>query len=375
MDREHGASREPRASCAGSTSRAATRAFDAAFARVSALMEHPRAVATRRRASTARARRVMMFLQYAIWGAWLPFLWLVPVRAPAHAPASRSATMFAAGAVGAIVAPFVAGQIADRWFATEKFLGDQPPARRACSSGSSPSDRELPAASCASRSLYSLVYAPTMPLTNSLAFHHLPDRDRDFGRVRLWGTFGWIASGIAMGQWLLRRTRRRARRGDACTPRRSRARPTRSALSAILGVAMGAVLLHAAAHAAGAGRRAENATLEALGRGQAPAAAHAVPARGADLLHPPVLLRAHRRASSARSRRERRRRDQPDLRRRRRRVDDDRADVGDRSCSRSIPLVAKRVSRKTLLAVGLARLRAAHGAVRLRRQDSAAADR
>ena len=29
------------------------------------------------------------------------------------------------------------------------------------------------------------------------------DRDRDFGKVRLWGTFGWIAVGIGMGQWML----------------------------------------------------------------------------------------------------------------------------------------------------------------------------
>jgi hypothetical protein len=40
-------------------------------------------------------------------------------------------------------------------------------------------------------------------LTNALAFHHLPDRDRDFGRVRVWGTIGWIVVGIGMGQWLL----------------------------------------------------------------------------------------------------------------------------------------------------------------------------
>src|SRR3972149_5152138 len=51
--------------------------------------------------------------------------------------------------------------------------------------------------------VYSLIYAPTLALTNSLSFHHLPDRDRDFGKVRLWGTVGWIAAGIGIGQWLL----------------------------------------------------------------------------------------------------------------------------------------------------------------------------
>jgi MFS family permease len=51
--------------------------------------------------------------------------------------------------------------------------------------------------------LYSLIYSPTLSLTNSLAFHHLPDRDADFGKVRVWGTVGWIVVGIAIGQWLL----------------------------------------------------------------------------------------------------------------------------------------------------------------------------
>jgi MFS family permease len=50
---------------------------------------------------------------------------------------------------------------------------------------------------------YSIVYSPTLPLTNSLALSHC-DRDRDFGKVRLWGTVGWIVVGIAIGQWLLR---------------------------------------------------------------------------------------------------------------------------------------------------------------------------
>ncbi len=142
---------------------------------------------------------IMMFLQYAIWGAWLPFLgsFLAGYRGM---PDNQIGSLFAAGAVGAVIGPFVAGQIADRWFSTEKFLGIS---------------HLLGAALIWQLSwigsyelflvfslLYGLIYAPTLSLTNSLAFHHLADRDRDFGKVRLWGTFGWIAVGLAMGHWL-----------------------------------------------------------------------------------------------------------------------------------------------------------------------------
>lgn len=143
---------------------------------------------------------VMMFLQYAIWGAWLPFLYSF-LKDHRGLPPEQIGNMFAAGAVGAIFGPFIAGQIADRWISTEKLLAIH---------------------HCVGALLiwqlakiedyqtflwfsvaYGFMYAPTMALTNSLAFHHLVDRDREFGRVRLWGTFGWIVVGLAMGQWLL----------------------------------------------------------------------------------------------------------------------------------------------------------------------------
>ncbi|MHC4948743.1 MAG: MFS transporter [Planctomycetota bacterium] len=145
---------------------------------------------------------VMMFLQFAIWGAWLPLLWPFLFEHRGF-QASEIGDMFAVGAVGAIIGPFLAGQIADRYFSTEKFLGLSHViggllvwqlARL-----------EGYWAFLAFSLLYSLIYAPTLALTNSLSFHHLPDRDRDFGRVRVWGTVGWICAGIGIGQWLLYR--------------------------------------------------------------------------------------------------------------------------------------------------------------------------
>jgi len=143
----------------------------------------------------------MMFLQYAIWGAWLPLLWPFLAGHRGFTP-GQIGDMFAVGAIGAIVAPFIAGQIADRWFATEKFL-----ALSHLAGGVlvwQLARLESYGAFLAFSLVYSLVYSPTLPLTNSLAFHHLPDRDRDFGRVRVWGTVGWIVVGIGIGQWLLR---------------------------------------------------------------------------------------------------------------------------------------------------------------------------
>jgi nucleoside transporter len=142
----------------------------------------------------------MMFLQFAIWGAWLPLLYPYLTK---HLKFTEDqvGNIFAVGALGAIFAPFIAGQIADRFFSTEKFLGISHIAGAALVWQLShlTTYNEFLWFSLA----YSLVYSPTLSLTNSLAFHHLTDRDRDFGKVRLWGTIGWICVGIGVGQYLL----------------------------------------------------------------------------------------------------------------------------------------------------------------------------
>src|SRR5436309_96313 len=71
---------------------------------------------------TLVALSIMMFLQYAIWGAWLPLMFPFYNEYRGFTAITVGA-LAAIGAAGALVAPFIAGQIADRYFNTEKFLG------------------------------------------------------------------------------------------------------------------------------------------------------------------------------------------------------------------------------------------------------------
>ena len=177
-----------------------------------------------------------MFLQYAIWGAWLPLLWTFLSGHRDFTP-SQIGNMFAIGAVGAIVAPFIAGQIADRWFNTEKFLGISH-----ILGGIlvwQLASLETYNSFLVFSLLYSLIYSPTLSLTNSLAFHHLPDRDRDFGKIRVWGTIGWIVVGIGIGQWLLHHHTPTGLEAEAVSAAQAAGMADAFKLSGLLGIVMG----------------------------------------------------------------------------------------------------------------------------------------
>lgn len=204
---------------------------------------------------------LMMFLQYAIWGAWLPFLFSF-LDGFRNMPGKEIGHMFAAGAVGAIVGPFLAGQAADRFIATEKLLAGLHlvGAVLIWQLASVESYGGFLAFSL----VYGLVYAPTLSLTNSLAFHHLPDVDRDFGKVRLWGTFGWIAVGIAMGHWLAAMHSPAELEGAALAAAQVAGKADAFKLSALLGVLMAGFCLFLP-HTPPSDRGQKNAVGEALG--------------------------------------------------------------------------------------------------------------
>jgi len=70
----------------------------------------------------------MMFLQYAVWGMWLPVLGQYLQASPeagglGFTGGQVGMILGLAGSLGAVSAPFIAGQLADRYFSTEKFLG------------------------------------------------------------------------------------------------------------------------------------------------------------------------------------------------------------------------------------------------------------
>jgi nucleoside transporter len=150
---------------------------------------------------------VMMFLEYAIWGAWFTVL---GNRLTAMGLANYVGHIIGTMALGSIVAPLFIGQVADRYFSSEKllallhlvgagllyWLASIPPAVDPALVGPTASLFYWVALA------YALIYSPTLALCNSVAFSHVPDATRDFPGLRVLGTIGWIAAGITVGRVL-----------------------------------------------------------------------------------------------------------------------------------------------------------------------------
>nr|WP_231885007.1 nucleoside permease [Alteromonas stellipolaris] len=95
---------------------------------------------------------------------------------------------------GAIIAPFIVGLIADRFFNAERILG----VLHLC--GAVLMYMMYQASDFTTFYPYVLgymiAYMPTLALVNSVAFGQMTNPSKEFGKIRVWGTVGWIVAGL-----------------------------------------------------------------------------------------------------------------------------------------------------------------------------------
>lgn len=150
-------------------------------------------------ASTRRVQLgAMMFLQYAIWGAWAPVL-SAYLLGDLRLGGTQVGFLYSLLPLANIIAPFIGGQLADRLFAAERLIAVMQLLGGALL---------LYAATLQDYGslvvvmlVYCLLYAPTLALTNSVAMVNLRDSEQEFGRIRVWGTIGWIVAGLMLSLW------------------------------------------------------------------------------------------------------------------------------------------------------------------------------
>jgi nucleoside transporter len=141
---------------------------------------------------------VMMFLQYAIWGAWAPILSAYLMNNLGFS-GIQVGFIYSLLPLATIISPFIGGQIADRYFPTQYVLVFLQFVGGALLLYMSQLTNYTTLAWF--MFFYCVFYAPTLALTNSIAFINLKNSEKDFGKIRVWGTIGWIAAGLILAGW------------------------------------------------------------------------------------------------------------------------------------------------------------------------------
>lgn len=139
---------------------------------------------------------LMMFLEYFVWSAWYVTM-NTYMSAQLHSRGVEIGWAYSALAVATMISPFFIGMIADRFFAAEKLMGILHLLGGLLLFFTPQIGNTL--LFCGMILLYSLLYMPTIALSNSVAFSQMSDPGKQFPGIRVLGTLGWIAAGALVG--------------------------------------------------------------------------------------------------------------------------------------------------------------------------------
>lgn len=137
----------------------------------------------------------MMFLEFFIWGGWFVTLGTF-LSKNLNATEFEKANVFSTQSLGAIIAPFIVGMIADRYFNAERILGVLHLVGAVLMYqmyGAADMSTFYPYVLA-----YMILYMPTLALTSSVSFRQLTNPEKQFSGIRIWGTIGWIVAGLVI---------------------------------------------------------------------------------------------------------------------------------------------------------------------------------
>jgi nucleoside transporter len=139
---------------------------------------------------------VMMLLEYFIWGSWYVTMGTY-MSTFLQSSGVQIGAAYSALAIATMISPFFVGMVADRFFAAQRIMGILHLVGGIL----------LYAATLIVDNtafywvilFYSLLYMPTIALSNSIAFTQMKDPGKEFPWIRVFGTVGWIVAGLMIG--------------------------------------------------------------------------------------------------------------------------------------------------------------------------------
>ena len=142
---------------------------------------------------------IMMFFNFFIWGLWFVTMGTYLTQGKIGASGAETGLAYGTQCLGAIIAPFIIGMIADKFFAAQKILGVLHIAGAVLLYLIA--EKEDFGSFYSLLLIYMIVYMPTLALVNAIALKQISDAEKQFASLRVWGTIGWIVAGLIIG-WM-----------------------------------------------------------------------------------------------------------------------------------------------------------------------------